>query len=186
MRKVDLRKHYQEKRSLLKEESWEKRSHMICHQLMDLCSEFKGIKTVFLYYSFQKEVPVEQLFMQWKDKYAIALPKVLSDEDMEFYQWSEEEELVESSFKIKEPSSNAQRMIPTHETLIIVPNLALDHRGYRLGFGLGYYDRYLGKYPQARTVGVNFSEFISEELPHEEWDVKVDWICTEEKYWKVS
>ncbi len=65
--------------------------------------------------------------------------------------------------------------------VIVVPGLAFDPRGYRLGYGAGYYDRSLPAWPRACTVGVAFEHQILMEIPNTEHDVPVQWIVTEKR-----
>lgn len=65
--------------------------------------------------------------------------------------------------------------------LVIVPMLGFDNRGFRLGHGLGWYDRFLPTQPQAQTIGLCYSSgFVSGGLPHEPHDVPVDFVATEQ------
>lgn len=94
-------------------------------------------------------------------------------------------ELASSAFGIPEPPlaassrllSDAEFAAP--DTLIIVPALAFDRAGFRLGYGGGYYDRLLAR-ASCPCVGLAFHELLFDELPRDAWDKPVQAVCTEE------
>jgi len=98
---------------------------------------------------------------------------------MNFYQWSKNDVLTVNEFGMLEPIKT-KAIIPD---IIIVPILAFDKEKFRLGYGKGYYDRYLKKYikqyKDTITVGVAFSFQKHNKLPINKNDVKMDFILTE-------
>ncbi len=94
-----------------------------------------------------------------------------------------EKELTLGIFDIPEPRGEYRRIVPPQDTdLVIVPGIVFESRGYRLGFGFGYYDRFLSTLsPQIPTVGLAFEFQIVEVLPIEKQDVPVHKIITEER-----
>ena len=104
---------------------------------------------------------------------------------MDFFACSDLGALEKSSFGIPEPVSGpeAHQLMPEAlkepDTLVIVPALAFDRSGYRLGYGGGYYDRMLAS-ATCPCVGLAFHDLLVESLPREEWDRPVSAICTEE------
>ena len=99
---------------------------------------------------------------------------------MNFYQWKKNEVLTVNEFGMLEPI-NTEAKIPD---IIIVPLLAFDKDKYRLGYGKGYYDRYLNKFikqykKETMIVGVAFSFQKNNKLPINKNDVKMDFILTE-------
>ena len=80
--------------------------------------------------------------------------------------------LTVSAFGIREPEASLPEVSPEILDLVIVPALVLDRRGYRLGYGGGYYDRFLPRLREGcRTIGV--APFLVDELPTDPWDVPV-------------
>jgi len=70
---------------------------------------------------------------------------------------------------------------------VVVPGLAFDREGYRLGYGGGYYDNFLAELaPHVFTIGLVPSELIVDELPHDPWDVPVGWLASERGVLPVS
>ena len=119
---------------------------------------------------------------------AYAIPRTagaVSDRDMAFCRIGENDALTTGSLGIPEPSADAHALSPTElrGALIIVPGLAFDREGYRIGYGGGYYDRLIGDLRAsgipATTVGLAFSVCITDTLPHEAHDCPVDFIISE-------
>ena len=110
----------------------------------------------------------------------LCLPHTEGD-DMVFRSWKPGDPLVVGRFNIPEPDAKARERRPD---LVLVPLLAFDRHGYRLGYGGGYYDRYLSEHRAKRTVraiGIAFGAQEVEELPHEATDEPLDAVVTEER-----
>ena len=107
-------------------------------------------------------------------------------EPLIFRSWKPGDQLKESTFKTMEPLS----LCPIHDPqVIIVPLLAFDGRGHRLGQGAGHYDRTISYLHQKKkipilTIGVSFEVQRVNELPMASYDQRLDWIVTEEKAYK--
>lgn len=114
------------------------------------------------------------------DAFSFALPVVKEKYEMDFFLWEKKSDLMVNRFGIKEPKPDEKnKVIPDQKTLVLVPSVALDKKGNRLGMGLGYYDRYFAKYPKACKVGVVFSCCVVDNIPREDHDLKVDYIATD-------
>ena len=92
---------------------------------------------------------------------------------MDFYLYEGKDNIVAGAYGIPEPIGN-KKLIPNDKTLVVMPGVAFSRDGYRLGYGGGYYDTYLEKYPMCMKVAVCFREQLVEELPAREHDVKPD------------
>jgi len=89
------------------------------------------------------------------------------------------EELAPGSYGIPEPKDSAQVVLPENIDVILVPGLAFDRSGNRLGYGKGYYDHYLLALSQeALVVGIGYDECLYDEIPAEDHDVRMDYIVT--------
>ena len=105
---------------------------------------------------------------------------------MDFIFCTELEGLDPSGFGIPEPVLLPDSCLLTVEelcmpdTLVIVPALAFDRKGFRIGYGGGYYDRLLAQ-ASCPAVGLTFHELLQEELPREPWDRAVQAVCTDEE-----
>jgi len=85
--------------------------------------------------------------------------------------------LVRHRLGMLEPAKNLPVVDPRKLDLVLVPGVAFDHRGGRLGFGGGFYDRFLPTTPALR-VGVTYDRCLSEDLPCSDYDQRMDWIVT--------
>lgn len=108
------------------------------------------------------------------DGWTVALPAVLNDRDMEFREWPAHGELVRGRFRVLEPADGPA----LDPDVVVVPCVAVDDRGNRLGFGKGFYDRALGGDRRPAAVGVVFDEQVVAAVPAEPWDVPLDLVVT--------
>ena len=133
-----------------------------------------------LYYPTSFETNVLKLL---ENKYMInkniLLPVIEKENIMSFYPWEKNRVLIVNKFGILEPIKTN----PKIPNLILLPILAFDRNKYRLGYGKGFYDRYLRKYLKKNnnilTVGVAFSFQKYHKLPTDKHDVRLDYILTE-------
>jgi 5-formyltetrahydrofolate cyclo-ligase len=88
--------------------------------------------------------------------------------------------LVPGTFSVPEPLGAEIPADPEEISLVVVPMMAFDRRGFRLGYGAGYYDRFLSDHPRMKKIGVAFSCLELEEVPADRYDVPMDVIVTEE------
>ncbi len=131
-------------------------------------SYYKNAKNVMLFYPTKFEVNLLSLLEDDKNFY---LPRV-KGKDLEVCPYHRGDMLVKSEFKILEPSCGAVN--PEILDLIIVPALMVDKSGYRLGYGGGFYDRFLKNYARDKlTVCLLPRALVVEKLPCEEFDVPV-------------
>jgi 5-formyltetrahydrofolate cyclo-ligase len=120
-----------------------------------------------------------------KEQKILALPATLGDKIF-FYKISpmnyiNGDQMILSKFGIKEPSPSPADLIDDID-LLIVPGIAFDRKGYRIGYGRGFYDRYLQRKKCNFSVGLGFElQLLNENLPHEKFDQRVNAIATEEK-----
>ncbi len=127
-------------------------------------------KNVMIYYPLKYEVNVLELLNDNKQFY---FPKVYSN-DLLVCPYSNE--LVVSNFGVKEPCSNP--VSADVLDLVIVPALMVDNENYRLGYGGGYYDRFLAKYPKLKSVTLIPKELCVRILPRERFDIPIDMIIS--------
>ncbi|MCQ2772836.1 MAG: 5-formyltetrahydrofolate cyclo-ligase [Bacilli bacterium] len=104
----------------------------------------------------------------------VVIPFIYGHDDMVMKEIKSLDELVRvGKYEIEEAPATNAIVKPEDIDLIIVPGLAFDDANYRLGYGGGYYDRYLKK-TKAYSLGICFSEQTVEELPHDDLDVPLD------------
>ncbi len=146
-----------------------------------ISNKFKKKKIkVALYYPSNFELNVLKIldYRNFSNQ-EILLPVTDKNNLMNFFSWEKNEVLYVGKFGILEPIKG----IPKIPDLILVPILAFDKKKYRLGYGKGFYDRYLNKYlkkfKNILTVGIAFSFQRHDNLPISQKDVKLDYIITE-------
>jgi 5-formyltetrahydrofolate cyclo-ligase len=98
---------------------------------------------------------------------------------MEFYIYDEATALINGAYNILEPASD-EILEPDSDTLIIMPGAVFSKDKKRIGYGGGYYDRYLAEHPECKTIAVAYNFQILDEIPYEEHDMCPDLIvnCT--------
>ena len=116
-----------------------------------------------------------------KKNYKISLPKISKNNQMDFYNWSYKEPLSVNIYGIPEPIS--KKIV--YPDLLLVPLLAFDSELNRLGYGGGYYDRYLAKTLNNKKivkVGISYSFQRVQKLPVNRYDMKLDHVITEKNF----
>ncbi|HHW15076.1 MAG TPA: 5-formyltetrahydrofolate cyclo-ligase [Firmicutes bacterium] len=149
--------------------------------------EVAQARAIALYLSLPDEVdtaPVLEGLRKLDPPPLLAAPVVLPKRRMEMYPIpAEPAALHQSPFGIPEPPAEGEPLSPTDFAIIVVPGVAFDRSGYRLGYGAGYYDRYLSQLSFAHRpllVGLAFSVQLVPAIPAAPHDVPVDLIVTEE------
>ena len=129
-----------------------------------------------LYYPSSFELNVLKFFeSDFIKNENILLPAIEKKNNMNFYSWEKNQALFINQFGMLEPDKTKKK-IPN---FMLVPMLAFDKHNYRLGYGKGFYDRYLKKFKNIVTVGVAFSFQRHHKLPRDKNDVKLNYILTE-------
>lgn len=178
--KNTLRLKYKERRRTMTQTRKAQADHRIAARLRSL-SSYRRAQTVLTYVSTAIEVDTREIIKRAiSDGKRVAVPRcVPGTREMEFYVISGLEELESGTFGVLEPKPDEQKRLSSFENSIcIVPALACDRMGFRLGYGGGYYDRFLRLYP-AEKVLVLYKNCLVEHLWHGRFDVGVDRIVTE-------
>jgi len=140
---------------------------------------YKNAESVLLYLSINREVRtrgmVDRILFDGK---RLALPVCFDNGRMTFRYITDKSQLVKGKFSAPEPGEDCEEYVGNTPTVCVIPALAFDRRGYRLGYGKGYYDRYLSKYDTVR-IGFCFDELFVDELPHGRFDAAGDAVITE-------
>jgi len=142
---------------------------------------YKSAKQILCFVSMDIEVDTRNLINQaFVDKKAVAVPKCIDKNGtMEFYYISSFIDLEESNFSLLEPNIyKANKVENFDNSICIVPGLCFDNVGYRIGFGKGFYDRFLSKYSE-KKVGLCYNNCITKKLPHDCYDISVDYVVTQ-------
>lgn len=178
--KKELRAIYRKKRLDLSFQQKSKLDERILKNILRL-NEYKSNDTLLCYVSTPIEVDTIKIIEQsLKDKKRVAVPRCVENtREMEFYFINSIEELEPGSFGVLEPIKNKSNILTDFgKGLCIVPGLSFDCDGYRLGYGKGYYDRFLSDFCGS-TVGICYAECVKWHLPHGFYDKNVDFLVTE-------
>lgn len=174
--KADLRRSLLHARRGLPATEWQAKSQQICDHLA-ASSVVQSSRTILAYFSIRQEPDLSPLFhlpFQW------GFPRCVG-EHLTWHQWAPGEPLIKGAFGILEPSPEATAIAPEAVDLILVPAVACDRLGYRLGYGGGFYDRLLSQPPWAAipTIAIVFEAAFLPSLPVDEWDFPLHGVCTE-------
>ena len=160
----------------------EKKSLIIMKKIIEN-TLYQQAQTIALYKNLPSEVDTNELIKKClEDGKVVALPRVTGD-DLIFYQVEQEETFTKSSFGILEPTEDSRNVIkPEDIDLIIVPGVCFDLEHNRLGFGKGFYDRYLNGL-SIPSIAICFDEQILKDdlIPTNENDMKIALIITDKR-----
>jgi 5-formyltetrahydrofolate cyclo-ligase len=138
---------------------------------------WQAANSVLVYRATGSEVATHTyLDMGWKQGKKMGLPRVV-DGVFEAIRVRRETPLTPGTFGIMEPQDPTLKPKKSWD-LVIVPGLAFDRHGYRVGYGAGHYDRFLAKAKPAATLGLAFEGALVDDVPHVKHDVPVDWVAT--------
>ena len=163
--------------SLAKDEILEK-SGKIKERLFNL-GVYKKSKTVMFFVSFKNEVNTHSIIKEALKSKNVVVPKIVQNE-IEPSIIIDFENLVEGKFGIFEPIE-IMRIAYKNIDAVLVPGIVFDKNGHRIGYGFGYYDKFLRKVPKAAKIGLAFDFQVVDNIPKEEHDVAVDFIVTDER-----
>lgn len=132
------------------------------------------------FWAIRDEIDCIPLLTRLSDEgYRCALPRMIGrDRPLVFRSWSPGDALVGTTWGIMEPAESAPILVPD---IVLVPLLAFDDRGYRLGYGGGFYDRSLDEIRKSKpviAVGIAFDEQKVDAIPHNAYDQPLDWVLT--------
>ncbi|MFY4776338.1 5-formyltetrahydrofolate cyclo-ligase [Metabacillus sp. RGM 3146] len=150
--------------------------------------DWKRASTVALTISSEREVDTNPLILNaWQQGKRVAVPKCIpSSKGMVFRILTSYDELETVYFGLKEPIPSKTELISQdHIDLAIIPGLVYDRRGFRIGYGGGYFDRWLKNYKGA-SLSLAFSQQVVPQLPEESFDIPVQQIVTEDEVIKCN
>lgn len=175
--KTHLRQQFSQARRILAQSLWQENSQRICDHL-HRWPPFQRAQTVLAYFSVRQEPDLNSLF---------SLPKVwgfprCQGQSLTWHQWRPGDPLQPGAYGILEPLAKADVILPSTVDLLLIPALAVDDRGYRLGYGGGYYDRLLAQpdWRPVMTLGILFASARVPDLPTDPWDIPLTGLATEE------
>lgn len=174
MNKQELRTKYLDIRKNIPDEKRKEESLEITKELLKLIKE-NSFSAVLLYAPKKYEVDVIGVFEEIN--IPVYFPRC-DKEEMNFYEADDLSKLHLGNFNVREPEESCPLFIPkeNEKYLIIVPGICFDRNGYRIGYGRGYYDKYLSKHKDLNfyKVGVCFADCMIEDTAHDDFDIKTD------------
>ena len=145
--------------------------------------KYKLKKRIFLaiYYPSNYEINLIKVFDNLKEKKIITLlPIITKNGLLNFVEWKPQDIMIVNKYGIPEPLKTNKKFLPD---VVLVPLLSYDKYKNRLGYGKGYYDKFLGKYTKKNgnilTIGLAFSFQEYKKIPTSNFDIKLDYILTE-------
>lgn len=186
MNKNNLRNEFMSKRENLKNKIIIDKSKRIISNFLRT-DFYKKNNKIFIYVSYKNEVKTHDLIKKMlKDKKEVYVPNPNPEtKEMEAVLIKNFDDLTEGNYGILEPINSNFKLEPYFLDLIIVPGLVFSHKGFRIGYGGGFYDRFLARAKTKNSdplkISFVYKEFIIDKIPTNQYDLPVDYIITEEK-----
>lgn len=177
--KTQIRNEYKEKRKLLDGNQRQQMSEAICNRFISLNS-YRYADTILLYsplkYEIDTRIIAEDALKKGKK---IAYPRCIEHNKMVYHYVTSLDQLKSGMYGIFEPTTD----MPVYKNendhpICVLPAIVYDKRGYRLGYGKGYYDRFLSSFKGIKA-GFVYSDFIVDEIPNGRFDLRSDIVITE-------
>ena len=177
-RKTELRRVMLKQRQAMAVAEWRENSDRICSQLQ-LSPLFGQSQTILAYFSVRQEPDLSPLFGNTK---RWGFPRCVG-KSLFWHSWQPGEPRQKGNYDIFEPEPDAPSLQAAEVDLILVPAVACDRRGYRLGYGGGFYDRLLSSEDWASkpAIAIIFEFAYLPQLPIDSWDKPLPAICTDKK-----
>lgn len=170
--KKQLRAAMQQRRDAI-DLAWKRQyDQHVCARLKERVLQ-RDAKTVHVYLPMGMEINIFP-FISWllETNRTVVAPKVLPERQLENLQLESLTGIEKGVFGTSHPSSG--KRVEEGYDLVVVPGLAFDIRNYRLGYGGGYYDRFLKKHPDVYTIGIHYPFQLHKEIPIESHDIRLN------------
>ena len=148
------------------------------HNRLKQIEVFRTAKKIACYFPLGSEVKTQDIMQEiLGDGKEVFLPKV-EGENLSFRKITGLEDLEKGVFDIMEPKESCTAIDDVD--VVLVPTVGITRRGFRLGYGHGFYDRFLAT-SNAKTIALTYSKQIVKSIPISDNDIKIDWIVTEDE-----
>lgn len=172
--KTALRKEIREKKRAMAQEDIRLRSQRLTEKFLQSDS-YNNAKTIYGYLPYNQEVLTWDLLRRaMEDGKRVAVPKVY-EKEMKFIYITDFSQVSTGYCGIPEPVEDGP-VAEDREALVLMPGLAFDREGHRIGYGGGFYDRFLSDEPNHPTIALCYDFQVQEDLPVEEFDIPVDMV----------
>ena len=185
--KTRLRSEYRARRAAMLSQEKHQRDEQIARAVCSL-EQYRRNQWLLIYVSMPLEVDTRRIIRQaWQDGKRVAVPRcVPQTREMDFYEIRSFEDLTSGTFGVEEPLPKPGNLATDlKQGLCIVPALCYDREGYRLGYGKGYYDRFLARF-KGDVIGICYSDEVLLRLPRDRFDCAVDTVVTDECIRQIS
>lgn len=181
MPKRSLRRTMLAHRRSLSEEEFRSASRLIQQAFLDT-EEFRGARTIAVYASIHNEVATELVSLTALESGKEVVFPAVEGHGMVFRQLTAGSSMQSGAFGILEPCTDCRVFLPDEVDVFVLPGIAFDIKGERIGYGKGYYDKTLHRLEgQGRLVGLCYDFQLVDEIVGEPHDVKMDLIITEKR-----
>ncbi len=181
--KQELRKFYKARRNAISPRIREEKSNKIAENLRRTFW-YASVGNILVYAAIQSEAELT-LFceMAWKDGKKLFFPKTM-DAHMEFYRVDSFAQLEKGRFDVPEPKADKHQVFVSEtgtKSVILVPGIAFSKEGYRIGYGAGFYDRYMEHHKELYSVGICFADQMVDTFVPDVHDFGMNEVITDEK-----
>lgn len=148
----------------------------LCRRLSDWLAE-QNFSSVGFYYPIRGEIDLRGVISNWlsgQPGRTASMP-VITDNVMYFHEWTPETPMAKGYARIPEPQGSTR----VEPDLLLVACVGCDFSNFRLGYGGGWYDRYVASHPHIKTAGICYDACRVESIRPESFDRKMDWIMTD-------
>lgn len=142
--------------------------------------EFKAAQFICLYMSLPEEVSTTKILENILASDSVVIVPCIIRNEMKLFRIKSAQQLMTGSYNIPEPMQSCPEVSVSSVSLFIVPGIAFDRYGYRLGWGKGYYDRLLVQ-TDVTKIGLAYAIQLVPRLPREEYDIPMDVVITEKQ-----
>ena len=180
-RKKEARQKYRAIRNAISDDYKENADEVLFSKTVN-SRAYADADTVLAFYPIKNEPNVLMIAQKaLSDKKRVAFPiSNTNDYTLSFKYVNSLDELVGGAYSIPEPKDSVEDFCPGGRVLCLVPALAFDRSGRRIGYGKGFYDRFLADF-EGTSLGLSYDALLSDELPSESTDKKIDMIFTEKE-----
>jgi 5-formyltetrahydrofolate cyclo-ligase len=181
--KYQIRQEISRIRNSLSEYEIVNNSHIISRNVIST-KEFRNSRSIGIYYPIRSEVKTFEIIRHsLATKKTIGLPRIIDSKRIAFYKIMEKslEEIKFTKGKYGILENAISDSIVEEMDLLIIPGIAFDLQGNRIGYGKGYYDRFLSSRKATYNIGLAFENQIIKKIPNTEYDIPVDLLFTEKR-----
>ena len=179
MDKTELRREIRQKKRNMTQQQIDSASEYLCRKFLQT-EQYRDAKTIYAYLPYNQEVKTQMIVLQaWADGKKVAVPKIYG-EQMRFLYITDFSQVEPGYCNIPEPIYD-EPIAEDKTALVLMPGLAFDSKGRRLGYGGGYYDKFLRDEPEHPKIALCYHFQMVEALETEEFDVPVDLVISAEE-----